>query len=204
MTADSALLDPTAWDVLLLPYIGSSTNASSANGTVRVFACAAEVVLPVTTFPTATYPFQIDYCANDYIFHDTTHNLNKALRSTQVGAPSSILLMTEKKWNSPRYQPDSPTWADWLAAWNNPNPASKNSPGSGLDRHNKVHPVLAAADGHSTRWLVPTYKANNAGESSFPGLGDARLDSPTSSLQSWANQSGADFWMRDHTTAAGF
>src|SRR5271169_3994285 len=39
---DATLLDPTAWTVMLIPYMGASTNSAGAYGGIRVFACPAE------------------------------------------------------------------------------------------------------------------------------------------------------------------
>ena len=104
---DPLLLDPTAWDILLLAYMEKSTNsdATGASGPSKIYACPAEIVA-AGSFP-GRYPFQMDYCANDYVFRDTKNN-SSALRATHVGAPSITLVITEKMWNSPRYMPDSP------------------------------------------------------------------------------------------------
>jgi prepilin-type N-terminal cleavage/methylation domain-containing protein len=190
---DPTLGDPTAWDIMFLAYFGGSTN-----GGTGVYACPAEV-LPDGPF--GKYLFQMDYCANNYIFRDTK-DFTLPLRTAQVRAPSSMLMTTEKKWNSPRYMPDSGEWQNWLDGWNTANPASKNSPGSGLDRHKKVHPTLACPDGHAESWLVPPYSPGAAAPIAWPDLGDARLV-PTASQPYWRCRS-PDFWVRDYATTDGF
>ena len=202
---DTTLLDPTAWDIMLLAYMGNNTNsdATGSAGAPKIYTCPAEIV-PPGSFP-SKYPFQMSYCANDYMFRDTKNNPNPpsgALRSTHVGAPSSILMITEKVWNSPRYMPDSGEWLSWLNGWNTPGSSSKNYPLSGLNRHSKVHPVLAAADGHSDRWVVPPYNVGAAAPITWPDLGDARLVPATS--QPYWRCPAPDFWVRDQATAAGF
>jgi hypothetical protein len=206
--SDTTLLDPTAWDILILAYMGNKTNSSAtgASGAPKIYACPAEVV-PGGSFP-GKYPFQMDYCANDYIFRDNVSSSggaghNKApLHSTQMGAPALMLLITEKEWDSPRYMPDSPTWEQWLTEWNTPGLSSKNYPLSGLNRHAKVKPVLAVADGHSAHWQVPPYSPGAAAPITWPDLGDVRLID-TASQPIWRCTS-PDFWMRDQSTAAGF
>jgi hypothetical protein len=184
---------------MLLPYIGANTNAGSG-----VYACPSEGApqLPGDiTFPKPPYLFRMDYCANEYLFHATSKN-SAALRTTSVHAPSLMLMITEKEWDSPRYMPDAGEWRNWLDAWNTPGfPGSKNYLASGLGRHSKVLPVLTAADGHSARWKVPPYNPGAAAPIYFPGLGDTRLELPLSS--SWRSP-GPDFYLRDVNTAAGY
>lgn len=197
MTADSDLLNPTAWDVMLLPYIAGSTN----NGT-KIYVCPAEgpPILPAgTTFPNGNYPFQMDYCANDYIIRDTNHN-TFPLHSTLVQTPSNMLLITEKRWNSPRYEPDSSSWEAYLNSWNSPTANSLDAPDSGLTRHGRTHPTIACTDGHADRWMVPPYNPGGSEPTAWPDLGDARL----ATTQPYWNCAGATFWMRDQATAAGF
>jgi hypothetical protein len=191
--------DPTAWHIMLLPYIGANTNFGSG-----VYACPAEgpPQLPGDIkFPKPPYLFRMDYCANEYIFRATTKN-SAPLRTSTVRAAASMLMITEKEWDSPRYMPDAGEWRNWLDAWNTPGfPGSKNYPASGLGRHSKVLPILTAADGHSSRWKVPPYDPGVAAPIFFPGLGDTRIDIPLSS--SWRSPS-PQYYLRDFNTAAGY
>ena len=197
MIADSDLLNPTAWDIKLMPYIAGNTNFGT-----KIFTCPAEgpPILPVgTTFPGGNYPFQMDYCANDYIIRDTSNNTSP-LSSTTVQRPTIMLLTTEKRWNSPRYQPNSLSWEDYLNNWNSPFANSLDYTDSGLNRHNLVEPTLACADGHADRWFVPHYNPGGAEPVAWPDLGDARL----ATTQPYWNCPAPAFWMRDQATAAGF
>jgi prepilin-type N-terminal cleavage/methylation domain-containing protein len=207
--ATANLLDPTAWSVMLLQYIGSSTNGTAANGSVRVFACPAETTPQLPggkTFPDNQYPFQFDYCANGYLFRDTNvANFTAPLRTTGVRSPAVIFMLTEKEWDSPRYMPTaSPEWTSWLTEWNTPGfPGSKNYLASGLNRHSKTLPVTVAADGHVGRWRVPAYSAGSAAPTYFPGLGDTRIDASPN----WHSPPGTpipDFYCRDFNTKNGF
>jgi prepilin-type N-terminal cleavage/methylation domain-containing protein len=56
---DPLLLDPTAWDILLLAYMGKSTNsdATGASGPSKIYACPAEIVAAGSF--SGRYPFQI-------------------------------------------------------------------------------------------------------------------------------------------------
>jgi prepilin-type N-terminal cleavage/methylation domain-containing protein len=197
--SDATWGDPTAWHIMLLPYTGSTTNTAS-----RVFTCPSEgpPQLPAgTTFPNGKYLFQFDFCANEYIFRATSKN-STALRTSGISSPAVMLMITEKVWNSPRYMPDAGEWKNWLDEWNTPGyPGSKNSLASGLDRHNKVLPILTCADGHSGRWRVPPYTPGTAAPIFFPNLGDTRLDTAPSS--SWRCPAPA-YYLRDLNTAGGF
>jgi prepilin-type N-terminal cleavage/methylation domain-containing protein len=199
VTADADITAPTAWDMVILPYVSTSTNA----GASKVLACPAEgppQLTPGTTFPNGQYPFQFDYCANDYVFRDTNSNTS-ALTTTKVRDPAQTLVLTEKQWNSPDYQRNAAEWDDWLTAWNTSG-ASKNYLASGLERHSSVLPVLACADGHVGRWKVPPYNPGAAAPINWIDLGDTRIDPPPSS-GSWRCPA-PDYWLRDYATAAGF
>ena len=197
--SDPTWADPAAWHIMILPYMGSTTNSAS-----KVFACPSETVpqLPDgTTFPNGKYLFQFDYCANEYIFRATSKN-SGALRTTGINAPVLMLMLTEKVWNSPRYMPDAMEWRGWLDGWNTPGyPGSKNYLASGLNRHSKYIPVLTAADGHVGRWKVPPYDPGTAAPIYFPDLGDTRIDTPLST--SWRCPT-PEFFLRDYNTAGGF
>jgi prepilin-type N-terminal cleavage/methylation domain-containing protein len=203
------VLDQTAWHNVLLAYLGSNAKAGTSTnaGGLKIYACPAEMApaLPGNvTFPYQNgpniYPFQMDYCANGYMFR-ATNSYKTPLKTTSVRCPSVMLLITEKKWDSPRYAPDSGEWKNWLDAWNAG--SGKNYPSSGLGRHSKYLPVLAAADGHAGRWRVPPYSPGTGPQANpyyFPGLGDTRLDI---SGGVWTSP-GPEYYMRDVATTAGF
>jgi prepilin-type N-terminal cleavage/methylation domain-containing protein len=192
---DSLWPDPTAWQMLLLPYLGvARTNVGS-----KVYICPVSRLPSGTTFPYATYAlFEVDYRANAYMFRSNT-KLKAALRTTQVPAPSSMLMITEKEWDSPSFQTTSDELASWLAGWNGG--GGKNYNNSGFERHDKVKPILTAADGHSGRFKVPPFNGGGgaANPNYFPGLGDLR--STGGGL--WTSP-GPDFYMRELDSNAGF
>ena len=185
--------DPTAWPILLLPYLGvQRTNVGS-----KVYICPANHLPAGTTYPYATYVlFEVDYRANAYLFRSTT-KLKTALRTTMVPAAVSTLMITEKEWDSPDYQTTSDELSSWLDGWNG---GSKSYSNSGLGRHDKVKPVMSAADGHSTRFKVAPYTGGNgpAVPRYFPGLGDLRSGGGL-----WTSP-GAEFSMREVQTDPGF
>ena len=190
---DSSFIDPTAWPMLILPFLGAQTNVGS-----KVYICPANRLPNGTTFPYATYViFEEDYRANAYMFR-TTSKGGLALRTTGVPAPASMLMITEKEWDSPDYQTTSDELSSWLAGWNGG--SGKNYNNSGFERHDQVKPVLTAADGHSTRFKVPPLNGGGgaAVPNYFPGLGDLRSGGGL-----WTSPN-PDFYMREVNSTAGF
>jgi len=191
--------DPTAWHILLLPYLGSTTSANG--GGPGVYACPADRDGSSQTypFPPGWIKFQMDYRANSYMFRATNGAVKSALKTTGVQAPTATLMITEKEWDSPDLQTTSDELNAWLVNWNAT--SGKYYKNSGFERHSKIRPIATAADGHSTRFRVPDYTGAGgaANPAYFPGLGDTRLD--TSTLWSTPNP---EMYMRDFVTTAGF
>jgi prepilin-type N-terminal cleavage/methylation domain-containing protein len=204
---------PTAWDIMLLPYLGVSPSFINVFGTLeatagsKVYICPADIdgVNPPGGYPVPPgyNRFQIDYRANAYIFRATNQTPKMALRTTSVRAPSSMLMITEKEYNGLEFQITSDQLEAWLTGWNGP--GGKNYNNSGFKRHNKTLPIAAAADGHSTRFQVPPYSGGGgqADPYYYPGLGDTRVDPPSPSPTSWSGGS-PELYMRDFNTPGGF
>jgi prepilin-type N-terminal cleavage/methylation domain-containing protein len=193
------IMDPTAWHILLLPAMGLNSNSI---GGLKIYACPAETSADLngSAFgqPGNPYPFQMDYRANGYLFRNTTDQPQTVCKTSSVHAPVMIQMVTEKKWNSPSYQITSDEWSTkWMPDWNLGD-NSKNYYGAGMDHHRYL-PVCAAADGHVTRWKVPTFALGGAAPTFLPGLGDTRVD--TSTLWSSPNP---EVYLRDFNTKAGF
>jgi len=192
---DASFLSPAAWHILLMNYLGGSTNSGS-----KTYICAADSAGASAVYGMTAPIWQMDYRANAFLFRTTNSTPKAPLRSTSVPSPAAIMMITEKEWNSPSYQTDSSELNAWLSGWNNPG-GGKWYGNSGFQRHGKTFPVATAADGHTTRFRVPPYVGGGgaAVPSSFPGLGDMRLgNSPV-----WAD-GGAELFMRDSSAAGGF
>ena len=189
---DATWADPTAWHILLLPYLAGNTNAGS-----KVYACPNDNDGAKQTYPLPPgyIRFQMSYRANAYLFRNTTTGTKAALRTTSVPAPSTILMITEKEWDSPSFQTTSDELQAWLLGWNGS--GGKNYGNSGFERHTKVLPILTAADSHSARFKVPP--PGGATPTFYPELGDTR--SATSLL--WTSPS-PKYYMRELYTTGGF
>jgi prepilin-type N-terminal cleavage/methylation domain-containing protein len=194
---DLSWSDPTAWHILLLPFLAGKTNSGSGVYICPSDRAGASVTYPI---PPGWIKFQMDYRANSFLFRsDTGANKLSPLRTTSVRAPTSTLMITEKEYDSPDFQTTSAELSAWLAGWNGS--SGKNYNNSGFERHNRVLPIATAADGHSARFKVPPYSGTGGAASPnyFPGLGDTRTDVSTL----WTSPA-PDLYMRDVNTPAGF
>jgi prepilin-type N-terminal cleavage/methylation domain-containing protein len=192
---DATFLSPQAWHILLMAYIGGTTNSGS-----KVYVCAADTAGASATYGPTPPIWQMDYRANAYLFRNTNVAPKTALRATSVTSPSATLMITEKYWNSPSYQADSSELNAWLVGWNNSG-SGKWYGNSGFERHSKIYPIATAADGHTTRFKVPPYLGGGgaAVPNYFPGLGDMRLGT----TPIWAS-AGPELYMRDSGVPGGF
>jgi prepilin-type N-terminal cleavage/methylation domain-containing protein len=188
---DATWSDPTAWHILLLPLLGGGTNSGT-----RSYACPSDEAGAKASYPVPPgyIKFQMDYRANGYLFRVASPN-KSALHTSSVHSPSVMLLITEKEYDSPDFQTSSPELKSWLDGW--PGGSGKNYHNSGFERHSKILPTAAVADGHATRFKVPS--PGGATPTFYPGLADTRLE--TSTL--W-NSPSSDLFMRDFNTTAGF
>ena len=189
---DANWADPSAWYIQLLPYLGSSTN----QGGSKVYACPSDTEGGQQTYPLPPgyIRFQMSYRAWPICSGPTTAGQKCAPHDLRP-RPSSMLMITEKEWNSPSYQTTSDELKSWLDNWNGG--SGKTYSNSGFERHNKVLPILSAADGHSSRFKVPA--PGGATPTYYPDLGDTR--SVTSSL--WTSPA-PKYYMREVETPAGF
>jgi prepilin-type N-terminal cleavage/methylation domain-containing protein len=188
---DTTWSDPSAWHILLLPFLAGNTNMGS-----KVYSCPADTDGAKQTYPTPPgyIKFQMDFRANAYIFRaNTGASKLSALRTTGIPNPVAILMITEKEWDSPSFQTSSTELKSWLDGWNG---GSKNYKNSGFERHNRVRPVLTAADTHSATFKVPA--PGGATPTYYPGLGDTRSDTGV-----WTSPN-PDFYMREVNSPAGF
>jgi prepilin-type N-terminal cleavage/methylation domain-containing protein len=194
---DPGFLSPAAWHVMLLQYLGGTTNSGS-----KSYICPSDTAGSSVTYGINPPNWQMDYRANAYLFRRTNDTPKRALRSTMVTAPVSILMITEKEWNSPSYQVDSSELNSWLAGWNNSG-SGKWYGNSGLERHSKILPIATAADLHSIRFKAAPYSGGGGSATPyyFPGLGDTRIDASPY----WSSP-GPDLYMRDYAnpTSTGF
>jgi hypothetical protein len=198
-----AAVDPTAWDMLLLGALGANTNAANIVASAKIFACPGERSADMNGYvfsPPPLWEFQFNYRANGYMFRNISDAPKTACRSTSVHAPSAMLMITEKKWNSPGCSITSDQWrTTWLDSWNG---GAQSYLTSGLNYH-KYLPTLTATDGHAKHWKVPPYTGAGgpANPLYFPGLGDTRVDPAPATT--W-NSPSPEYYMRDLNSPAGF
>jgi len=194
--SDTTWSDPTAWHIMFLQYIGGVTNLNGLGS--KVYICPADTKGTPIKYPSGDMLFQEDYRANDYIFRDSTRNKGNPLRSTTIRVASSMMMITEKDYDSPTFQTDSadlgPSTSDWLGGWNG---GSRNYLNSGFEWHGYL-PTACAADGHACRFQVPSYGPGSPAPPYYPGLGDAMSGGGL-----WSSPAPV-LYMRNVATTAGF
>jgi prepilin-type N-terminal cleavage/methylation domain-containing protein len=184
--------DPTAWHNALLSYVGTTQQKPS-----KVYACPSEKVSE--NFPTPKgVQFQASYRANEHLFRHTEGSSYKApLRSSQVRAPSQMLTVFEKPYDSWQFSMDASELAKIRSGWN----ATGGTLGyvtSGMGRHNGDG-VAFAADGHSTKLDMPPYQPGQPAPASLGTIGDTRT---TTGL--WPTPPRVNLYVRDVNTQLGF
>lgn len=187
-------LDPTAWHIMLLAYLNGDTNTGS-----KVYICPAEIIPSGVTFPIVPAPiFHESYRANAHLFRANSGNTKTTLplRTTQVPGQASILMLTDKVYNSPDLQTSAGDFATFLAGWNGA--SGKNAKAFGL-RHS-VGVVATAADGHSTTLKLAPYNPGAAAPSGFIDLADTR--SGVAPL--WTATGKINLYMREVNSNEGF
>src|SRR5215469_12548897 len=75
---DSTFATNTSWFIMLMNYIGATTNSRP-----QLYVCPSDTAAQTITFPNGYIRFQEDYRANDYVFRDYNRN-PMPLRSTRL------------------------------------------------------------------------------------------------------------------------
>ncbi len=209
---DATLLDPTAWDILLLPFLAGKTNFGSG---VFVCPCDAKPVNEAYKFGIAgSYPFQENYRANEHIFR-TTNDANVSfsgpLKTTRVPAPAQMLLLVEKEFDSPEYEMTASYLNEhYLANWNIPGLLNIQNgyqfgpaPGHPARGVNQTVRTSVGLDGHYALLLLSPYLGNSQPITGFVDLGDVRSpgEGPNSTL--WT-VTFPKLFMREVDTPVGF
>jgi len=187
------LLNPQSYVAQILPNLGLSSNAV-VQSSPALFAC------PVDVGATTNTPFGDSYCANEHVIRGDLNNAayiqDPTLKTSQVHAPSEILLFCEKAASGASFQKTATDFSNQRNQWPGATAANQQTV-SGYVRHNGGF-MAAAADGHSIRVKCPPYPGpapTNLGE-----LGDARLD-PANCL--WSGGT-ITIWVRDLASNDGF
>jgi prepilin-type N-terminal cleavage/methylation domain-containing protein len=188
--------DPAAWHMMLLTYLGTKTNA-----TPKVFACPAEQLdSGNSTFPLGDGAlWQASYRANQHVFRTTTGTKKSAgaLRTTQVPATATTLMITEKRYQSPDFDMGASDFDNYRTKWNIAGDGH-SAPMFPITRHSAV--VATATDGHSLRLKLSPYQPGAAAPTGWIDLGDTRSD--TTAL--WLATGQPALFMREINSNDGF
>jgi len=161
----------SAWHIMLLPYLGSKNPTAPA----KVFACPSEQV--TDTFPLGDGAWwQASYRANQHVFRtvDGGKKSGAALRLAQVPASASILMITEKRYQSPDFDMAASDFDNYRGKWNIAGDGHNGSMFP-ITRH-AMSVNASAADGHSIRLKMAPFNPGAPNPSGWIDLGDTRSD----------------------------
>ena len=190
----AAWSDATAWHIALLPFLGAKTNSGT-----KTFACPAEQV--TDTFPLGDGAlWQASYRANGHLFRtvDGTKKSAAPLRTTQVPAPALMLMITEKRYQSPDFSMTADEFDNYRSKWNIAGDGH-SGPMFPITRHS-MSVIATAADGHSTRLRLAPYQPGAPNPTGWIDLGDTRSD--TTAL--WLPTGQVNLYMREKKSNDGF
>jgi prepilin-type processing-associated H-X9-DG protein len=172
-TRFQSILQPTAWPMQLLPYLGATTNVQPL-----AFICPSE------SGTNSASALQLHYQGNRMLLGETSDR-DSPLRGAQVRKPAIYWLFMEKgPWDIIDVRPGGLA-NPILAGWNVP-------PGNASYRRHSGGATAAAADGHAEWLRMPPYQPGRPAPQGFPELGDcADGHNPASS---WSD--GEPFGMR--------
>ncbi len=182
--------DPTAWNILLLRYIGlTSTNGLTV---VPAYLCPAKddtVQLPGVLFP-------MSYRANEHAFRATINRYPAPLRASQINSPTTIAVVLEKEKSNNQLQFSYASLDNARNGWNASN-------GRGMIRHSQGT-TTTAADGHVELLKLPPLVVGQPDPADLFELGDTR-GNPAGGAQPIAYTSArAKLWFREQTTWLAF
>jgi prepilin-type N-terminal cleavage/methylation domain-containing protein len=188
------VLNPRSYIARILPNLGLNTNTVQQSQP-PVFVCPANVS------PTNNIPFNNGYCANEHVIRgdNPSKGQTPTFKTTQLSAPSQILLFCEKAASGASFQKMASDFNNQRnAQWDGTTQANHETV-SAYIRHNGGF-MASAADGHSLRVKSPVHPYPGGPPANLGELGDARLN-PTQGL--WSGGP-VTIWVRDYATADGF
>jgi prepilin-type N-terminal cleavage/methylation domain-containing protein len=185
----------SAWHIMLLPYLG----IKNPTAPVKVFACPAEQV--TDTFPMGDGAWwQASFRANQHVFRtvDGGKKSGSALRTTQIPASASILMLTEKRYQSPDFDMAASDFDNYRGKWNIAGDGHNGSMFP-ITRHS-MSVNASAADAHSIRLKMAPFTPGAANPTGWIDLGDTRSD--TTAL--WLPTGPAVLYVREKNSNDGF
>jgi prepilin-type N-terminal cleavage/methylation domain-containing protein/prepilin-type processing-associated H-X9-DG protein len=162
-TDPSTMTDPSAWVMLLMPYLGATLESPP-----RVYVCPTE-----KRSKAPAMAFTVTYRGNAHVLRETNNPARRIpVKSSQIRASSDTLVLLEKAANSWDFQETAKEFENKLNKWNTPN-AQGQFRWRGLVWHRGGCNALAA-DGHATRMVFPRYTPGSPPPPAYNQLGDAR------------------------------
>ncbi|MCX8091745.1 MAG: type II secretion system GspH family protein [Verrucomicrobiae bacterium] len=154
-TGPGSVVDPYAWPMQLLAYMGGHRSTNQP----RVYVCPS-----VTTPPRGDWKFQLHFQGNRYLLSDL-EDRERPITGAMVRKPSIYWMFIEKGPGAVCTTRSGGLEDPVLATWNIP-------PGSPGHRRHENGMVSTAADGHSEYLKMPPYRPGDPPPNNFLEMGD--------------------------------
>ncbi|KAF0180832.1 MAG: prepilin-type N-terminal cleavage/methylation domain-containing protein [Limisphaerales bacterium] len=191
------LLDPGSWVVMLVRYMGSTTNSQP-----KAFVCTSD-----PTPGAGANAFVVHYRANRHIFRDNAFTVPSAMRGSMMSRPSDYQMHLEKDSGNTAYTINSGGYNTHRVQWNKTTGGGAGGFGhNGMIRHNWGMTV-SAADGRSVWLKMPPFTPTAGNPTGTPApdmedLGDIAGSDQTSA--NWPKIAKAKIFIRERNGNGGF
>ncbi len=186
------LVNSGAWANALLGYVGQSTPTGTNILWPKFYTCPSDTVGAASGVTDPNMVIAANYCGNAQVLVETAAGVNP-IKSTQIKAPTEILIFFEKTLNRWGYVESAKSWDSMgRAKWND----STTAVCRGNTRHSGNFNG-SMADGHAALVKVPTPGTVPA---NMKGLGDVR----TGAGGYWSNGGSETVYLRELGTTSGF
>lgn len=187
-TSAATLSDPTCWPMLLMRYVGASTNEP------KIYQCPSE-----KDSNKYGYPFIIHFQANRHLLRDAFSAVPIALRRAQMSNPGIFWTHIERLQNNNSFDVQAGGLDNPIRRfWNSLDPTTGKFRYPERIRHGGGM-TTTAADGHAEWLRMPPVNLGSAAPANLNELGDAQLSGSV-----WPNPPQTKLWMRVTQTAPWF
>ena len=181
--------DPTAWNMLLLRYIGITTTVGLTQ--VPAYLCPAKE--DSTQLPGVLFP--MSYRGNEHVFRCQIPRYPNPLREPEINSPATIAVLVEKLKSNNQLQFSYNSLENSRVGW------SAND--KGLTRHSGGTTAMAA-DGHGELLKLPPVVSGQPDPANLFELGDLRGDAPGGAQPINFTSPRAKLWFREQPTWLAF
>ena len=183
--------DPTAWNILLLRYLGITTAIGLTQ--VPAYLCPAKD----DTLQQTGVLFPMSYKANEHVYRCAINRYPSALRASQVNQPTTILVVSEKQKSNNQLQYSYNSLNNTRLGWNT---------ATGIDamaRHSFAS-IATAADGHAETLKAPPYSRGQPAPADMFEIGETRSNPTGGTEPVLFTTTRAKLWFREQPTWLAF